>query len=276
MRANRVLTNVRGVMQPMTGVRSIAANTCSVDIFQRHVEKTGNIPQNQNLRHHINELYQAHSPSKHPFFNALTNAPHHVINNEGWLTEFYTRYQSAMHCVRVSKYKIPYFNIPSLQQHKELIISNNTIQHQNLEDMFERFGAKIPSENKFGELVPLAKRLDNGTANFVLTVNKLYRRSVGAWFIADILLHNSLFSLGPALRVHFPFAYKEPYFDRVFGRDANPQCATGNIILMEKILFHNPHMEKVTINHAQIMAKEIDGLWHNLHCLVKYPIHYMN
>lgn len=45
----------------------------------------------------VNDLFVEHKPSKHPFFANLKTMKREHATNKGFLSEFYKRYQAAMH-----------------------------------------------------------------------------------------------------------------------------------------------------------------------------------
>jgi hypothetical protein len=74
------------------------------------------------------------------FFATLANAPREVVQNKGFLNEFYHRYQSAMHATRAAVYNAPYLNAPTLRQRKiDILADDDAIggisHHKHLESI---------------------------------------------------------------------------------------------------------------------------------------------
>lgn len=281
----RVFSSAGKVTPPLKGeAGSIYSSSDGSDLFRQVMFDTEGTELDAHVhpefRRQVNLLFQQHKPSAHSFFKTLREAPAAVVKNEGFLNEFYFRYQAAMHCTRVAVWFAPYTNTPELRQRKLSIISDDDSidkrsHHMQLEDMFRSFGAKPLSADHFSDLAPLAARADPATKNFISVVDDLYRKSTGAWCIAEVLSDDWLSALATSFEPQFPHVMKAEYFDEVFSGHVEVRHMLETVAITEVILHRHPELEKEVIGHMHAMVKNLDSLWTNLESLVKNPTAYL-
>jgi len=267
-------TGVAPVFPEAVGIYTKETDTLRVVSFNPDERKTGK--ESPEFRRFLNDAFLRHRPSKHPLFAALKKAPAHVVNDQGFLNEFYVRYQSCMHATRVAVYWTPYLNVASLRQKKLAILADDdsnekNSHHKQLENMFRSFGAEPRPDTFFGDLDELAQNVDPQTACFIRTADRLYRQSTGAWTIAEVLSDEWLSALCDSLQTHFPQTRKAEYFDEVLTGHIEVLHMCETVELTENVLHRKPAMLRPTLEHAAEMATALDGLWTQLYHLVQRP-----
>ncbi|BAY19981.1 hypothetical protein NIES21_58510 (plasmid) [Anabaenopsis circularis NIES-21] len=228
----------------------------------------------------LEKLYQAHLPSKHPFFTRLSLLPLEQLRSPDLLGEIYLRYQAACHATRVMIYFIPYLNSPGLRERKLKIISdddswqNGGIHHYQLSRAFANLGAKliIPDE-EFGSLDELQKCLDPTTANFVSLVQKIYPQSLGPFCVVEMFAHDWMQALMNSLAHCFPFIRQEPYFAECFDQGIEERHAQEALELTSIILNKSPQLLAPTLEGANMMAMALDKFWSGLDNLLQDTHH---
>ncbi len=238
------------------------------------------IMQTQNVTHIfqdvLDELYQIHLPSKHPFFSRLALFPLEKLRSPDLLGEIYLRYQAACHATRVMVYFIPHLNSPALRVRKLRIISDDdslsdgNTHHYQLSRAFANMGAKLViQDEEFGSLDELQKVLDPTTANFVSLVKNIYPQSLGPWCVIEMFAHDWMQALMNALAHSFPLIKQEEYFAECFDQKVEERHAQEAKELTSMILDDSPKLLLPTIEGARIMASELDRFWSGLENLLQ-------
>jgi hypothetical protein len=224
----------------------------------------------------LDELYQTHLPSKHPFFSHLALLSPEQLRSPDLLGEIYLRYQSACHATRVMVYFLPHLNSPALRERKLRIISdddswqNGGIHHYQLSQAFANLGAKLTIlDEEFGSLDELQKYLDPTTANFVSLVQNIYPQSLGPFCVVEMFAYDWMQALMNALAHCFPFIKQEPYFTECFDQGIEKRHAQEAIELTSIILNKSPQLLTPTIEGANMMAIALDQFWSGLDNLLQ-------
>lgn len=229
----------------------------------------------------VNKLFNTYRPSDHSFFETLKTAPTEVVHNEGWLNEFYDRYQAAMHITRAMVWYAPYLDTPIMRQRKCAIIADDDAlggkrsHHRQLMDMFSNFGGSPRPEEEFGEPHELRAMLDDKTSEFVNVVERLYPKTTGAWCIAEVLSDDWLSALAESFEPHFEGVKEEQYFDEIFSGHVEVLHMLETVAMTEDILIRHPEVRDDTFAAAREMCEALNALWDNLEDLVKNPKPYM-
>jgi len=239
-------------------------------------ETKGTEKVNVEFRNELNQLFKKHRPSRHPFFRNLKNASPSVVKNPEWLSEFYLRYQSAMHCTRAMVYFVPNLNSPTLRQRKLAILEDDDAltedsHHKYLENLFRYFGIEPIDQEFFGDLDILIPHLDPRTTTFVREVIRLYPLSTGAWCLAEVLSDDWLSALADAFSAFFQNTFTQDYFDEIFTGKVEIRHMLETVSLTENVMQRYPETVTATIQHMKDMAENMDGLWDNLNSLVVNP-----
>jgi len=228
------------------------------------------------FRNVLNELYDKHHPSKHPFFQHLAVFPTEELRSPTLLGELHLRYQAACHATRVMVYHLPYFNSPKLRIRKlRILIDDDGLKdedthHYQLTRAFSNIGAELVIEDdEFGDLDKLKKILDPATTKFVSLVQDLYPRSLGPWCVVETLADDWMRALMNSLSVHFPLIKEEPYFADCFDQGIEERHAREALDLTNTILLKSPELLETTIEDARLMAAEIDDFWSGLSFLLR-------
>jgi hypothetical protein len=261
---------------------SIYQRSDAFDIFRRVHFPTNGLDANQHggLRTHLNNLFLKHRPSEHSFFATLGTAPKSVVTNAAVLRELYIRYQSLMHATRVSVYYTPMLNTPALRQMKvKIILDDDTADdvlshHKQLENLFRDLGGKdLPEENEFGDLELLIPRLNKANGEIVAKADELYRASMGAWCIAEILSDDWISALSKGFTPHYDHKWvmSLQYFDEIATGHVEIQHMLETLALTENVLMRYPKMLQPTMDHAQEMCNVMDRLWSSMEEVVKNP-----
>jgi hypothetical protein len=261
---------------------SIYRRDDAFDVYRRVTFPTEGLDahENKELRTTLNELFVKYRPSEHSFFKTLQEAPDEVVKNPDVLRELYIRYQSAMHSTRVSVYFTPYLDTPQQRQKKVKIIldddtTNDVISHhKQLENLFRYLGATdLPHEEEFGDLELLAKRLDPDTARFVKTADELYRASLGAWTMIEILSDDWISGMADGFKPHYEegYALGLQYFDEIATGHVEIQHMLQTLALTESTIVVRPQLLGPTQEHARQMAQEVHLLWDNMENVLKNP-----
>lgn len=229
------------------------------------------------LESDLQELCERHLPSKHPFFNTVAGIPRERLSPE-LLGELYVRYQAAMHSTRAMVYHLPHLDAPAMRTRKlQIFIDDDGLKggdthHYQLRRAFENIGAQIPlSDNEFGDLPPLAERLDPTTARFVSKVEKLYPQSLGPFCVVEMLSNDWMTHLCDALSVHFPQMRDEPYFAECAEQHVEERHGQEAFELAKAVVEHSPELLPGVVQDASDMANELDNLWTGLEQLLRQP-----
>jgi len=223
------------------------------------------------LRASLERLCEEYRPSRHAFFPALRGAPSSALRDPDVLGELYLRYQAAMHATRVMVYFLPHLDSPPLRARKlRIFIDDDGLQggdthHAQLARLFRRIGGRLPlADDEFGDLEPLARRLDPGTARFVEKVSDLYHRSLGPWCIVELVSDDWMRTLADGLAVHHPAVREEAYFAECFQGHVEERHGQEALALTELVLSARPQLLEETLAGAREMAQSLDGLWSSL------------
>ncbi|MGJ5676540.1 MAG: hypothetical protein ACR9NN_23540 [Nostochopsis sp.] len=240
--------------------------------------QTQNIAQNvgEKFQKFLDELYEEHLPSKHPFFSYLAQISPDKLRSPDLLGNLYIRYQAACHATRVMVYFVPYLDSPGLRVRKLRIISDDDslkdgdTHHYQLSRAFANMGANLLIDNEdFGSLDSLQKKLDPITADFVSLVQEIYPKSLGPWCVIEMFADNWMRALMNSLSHCFPLVKEEPYFAECFSEGVEERHAQEARELSKIILMGSPELLESTIEGAKKMASGLDMLWWGLEKLVK-------
>jgi hypothetical protein len=224
----------------------------------------------------LDELYQAHLPSKHSFFSCLAEFPPKKLRSPDLLGNLYIRYQAACHATRVMVYFVPHLDSPALRVRKLRIISDDDslkdgdTHHYQLSRAFSNMGAELLiADEDFGSLDGLQKKLDPTTADFVSLVQNIYPKSLGPWCVIEMFADDWMQALMNSLSHCFPLIKKEPYFAECFSQGVEERHAQEARELSKMILMRSPELLEPTIEGAKEMATGLDMLWSGLEKLLR-------
>ncbi|MBO3459140.1 hypothetical protein [Aetokthonos hydrillicola] len=238
----------------------------------------------------MSKLYEAHLPSKHPFFHQLASFTHSKLPSSDLLGELYIRYQAACHATRVMVYHLPHLDRPDWRVRKCSIIKDDDsgeIHHYQLKNAFAHIGADIVEDEKFGSLNKLQTILDPVTAGFVYSVQNLYPQSLGPWCVIEMFADDWMRALMNSLSNCFPSITEEPYFADCLDQGIEQRHAQEALDLTGEVLVSSPDLLEQTIEDAHKMAVELDKFWSGLqnlltehelklgltHCTNEYLVH---
>jgi hypothetical protein len=227
------------------------------------------------FRGEIENIAEAHLPSRMPFFARLANAPSEVVRSPTLLGRIHLVYQAAMHATRAAVYHLPHLDSPAMRKRKLRIfvdddgLPGGDTHHYQLTRAFSRLGARILlDDEEFGDAAELARHLDGEAANFVRLVPDLYARSLGPWCIVETLSDDWMRAFADAFAVHFPWIVDEPYFADCFSHGVEERHAEESLNVTEIVLRARPKLMGQTLRDAAAMAQALDGVWIYLERLV--------
>jgi hypothetical protein len=227
----------------------------------------------------LDELYEEHLPSKHPFFYYLAQISAEKLRSPDLLGNLYIRYQAACHATRVMVYFVPHLDSPALRVRKLRIISDDDslkdgdTHHYQLSRAFANIGANLLIDDEdFGSLNTLQEKLnciDPITANFVALVQDIYPKSLGPWCVIEMFADDWMRALMNGLSHCFPGVKEEPYFAECFSEGVEERHAQEARELSKIILMRSPKLLEPTIEGAKKMASGLDMFWSGLEKLVR-------
>jgi pyrroloquinoline quinone (PQQ) biosynthesis protein C len=224
----------------------------------------------------LNELYLAHLPSKHPFFQRLATFPEEKLRSPHLLGQLHLRYQAACHATRVMIYQLPHLDSPALRVRKLKFImdddgpTNGDIHHYQLSRAFNHIGtALVIDDEEFGSLNKLQDILDPATSDFLSLMQELYPKSLGPWCVIEAFSDNWMRALMDSLSACFPSIKEEPYFAECFDRGIEERHAQEALSLTSIVLNRSPELLENTIEGARLTAAGLDEFWAGLDNLLK-------
>jgi pyrroloquinoline quinone (PQQ) biosynthesis protein C len=224
----------------------------------------------------IEQIAKAHSPSLSPFFKNLRELPTEIATNPELLGQIHLVYQSAMHATRAAVYYLPHLDSPQLRKRKlQIFVDDDGLpggdtHHYQLTRAFKRLGAKcVLGDEQFGAPEELCRHLDGATAKFVQLSTTLYRRSLGAWCVVELMSDNWMRALAQALSAHFPKIAEEAYFADCFSQGVEERHADESFAVTSLVLQNRPELFAETVKDAKLMAEALDGVWERLDAIVQ-------
>jgi len=217
------------------------------------------------------QLAATHRPSRSPFFQHLEECPAKVARNPRLLGRIHLVYQAAMHATRAAVYHLPHLDSPALRQRKLQIfidddgLAGGDTHHYQLTRAFQNMGARLLlSDEQFGGSDELCRHLDPVTARFVRLAGRLYRRSLGAWCVVELLSDDWMRALASAFAVHYPRILQEPYFADCFGNHVEERHAEEALEVTCAVLRQKPGLLAGTLQDSGRMAAALDDIWATL------------
>jgi pyrroloquinoline quinone (PQQ) biosynthesis protein C len=224
----------------------------------------------------IAQIAECYCPSRSPFFKRLRDLPSEVARSAGLLGEIHLVYQSAMHATRAAVYYLPHLDSPSMRKRKlQIFIDDDGLQggdthHYQFTRAFKNLGAKfLLTDEEFGESEQLCKHLDAETAEFVRLATTLYKRSLGAWCVVELMSDTWMRALAESLSAHFPAISDEPYFADCFSQGVEERHADESLAVTTMVLQGRPELFAETVEDAKLMAKALDGVWQRLDVVLR-------
>ncbi|MBV9859396.1 MAG: hypothetical protein JO038_04750 [Alphaproteobacteria bacterium] len=228
------------------------------------------------MRAAIQELAEAHRPSRMPFFHSLRSLPREVATDSRLLGEIHLIYQAAMHATRAAVYFLPHLNSPALRKRKlQIFIDDDGLpggdtHHYQLTRAFRNIGAScLLDDEDFGDPAELARHLDGEAAEFVRLAPVLYASSLGPWCAVETMSDDWMRALAEALAAHFPQFVEEPYFAECFAQGVEERHAEESLAVTECVLRERPRLLTATLRDAEAIAEALDGVWRQLHRVVQ-------
>lgn len=223
-------------------------------------------------RERLEEIAARHTPSKHPFFAALSSCRHEVISEPRRLGELLHRYQAGMHATRTMAYALPCLDSPALRIRKLQILvdddglSGGDTHHHQLTRAFVKLGAAPRmADDEYGDLRTLETQVDAKTARFVGAVHRLYPSTLGAWAIVEVLSDDWMRAIAKGLAAHFPSILREPYFADCFEGHVEERHGLEALNLVDVVCGRTPELAAPTLRDAEEMADELTRFWGALH-----------
>ena len=220
----------------------------------------------------LDELYQQYLPSKHPFFERLSELPPLKLSSPEFLGELYLRYQSASHDTRVMVWYLPDLDTAAQRVRKLQIISDDdggpleNTHHCQLHNAFQRMCAVCKvNDSEFGNLERLGSLVDSETSDFLALVQDLYPKSLGPWCIIEGFADDWMRALMNGLSGQFPFVLEEPYFSECLSQGVEERHAQESLDLTAEVLLQNPDKLADTIEGARMMAVGLTRFWDSLY-----------
>jgi len=217
------------------------------------------------------QLAAEHRPSRSPFFQRLAECPAEVARDPRLLGRVHLVYQAAMHATRAAVYHLPHLDSPALRRRKLQIfidddgLAGGDTHHYQLTRAFQNIGARLLlSDEQFEGSDELCRHLDPVTARFVRLAARLYRRSLGAWCVVELLSDDWMRALASAFAVHHPRILQEPYFAECFGNHVEERHADEALELTCAVLRRKPGLLAGTLQDAGRMAAALDSIWATL------------
>jgi hypothetical protein len=224
----------------------------------------------------IAQIAAYYCPSRSPFFDRLRNLSDDAAKSPELLGKIHLVYQSAMHATRAAVYYLPHLDSPAMRKRKlQIFVDDDGLQggdthHYQLTRAFRNAGAKfLLDDEDFGAPEQLCRHLDAETAKFVHLSTTLYRRSLGAWCVVELMSDTWMRALAESLSAHFPAISAEPYFADCFSQGVEERHADESLAVTTMVLQAQPELFVETVRDAELMAEALDGVWERLDSIVR-------